>query len=190
MTGMDPGGDGMFDFILRDPKTMTLLSSMADVDMPSHTVSIGPYCCRFPKDTKSGFFKAQLSGRFWIRSAYTPSSFACPIIFLRCHRRARLFPAWAHPIYAGRMVPSPTSRMIHWPLRMKFRGALLFPVTVNNNQVPLVVGGPENTLRKDHARSTVTMVVHRDPDHPAALFEVDGQKFILRQGEWSGWIHV
>ena len=64
------------------------------------------------------------------------------------------------------------------------------PVTVENNQVSLVVGGPENTLRKDHARSTVTIVVHRDPDHPAALFEVDGQKFILSQGAWSGWIHV
>jgi predicted AlkP superfamily phosphohydrolase/phosphomutase len=53
-----------------------------------------------------------------------------------------------------------------------------------------VIEGPENTLRKDRARSCVTMHVQRDPDHAVAQFEVDGQRFILKQGEWSGWIRV
>ena len=59
MTGMDPGGDGMFDFILRDPKTMTLLSSMADVDLPSHTVSIGPYVLPISKGHEERFLQGR-----------------------------------------------------------------------------------------------------------------------------------
>ena len=62
MTGMDPGGDGMFDFILRDPKTMTLLSSMADVDLPSHTVSIGPYVLPISKGHEERFLQGEA---FW-----------------------------------------------------------------------------------------------------------------------------
>ena len=54
----------------------------------------------------------------------------------------------------------------------------------------LTIEGPENTLRKDRARSTATLIVHRDPSEPAALFEIGGNSFILRQGEWSGWIRV
>ena len=57
-------------------------------------------------------------------------------------------------------------------------------------QVSLVVGGPENTLRKDHARSMVTISVHRDPDHPAALFEVDGQKIRSSRRRVVGMIQV
>ena len=62
MTGMDPGGDGMFDFILRDPKTMTLLSSMADVDLPSHTVSLGPYVLPISKGHEERFLQGEA---FW-----------------------------------------------------------------------------------------------------------------------------
>ena len=69
-------------------------------------------------------------------------------------------------------------------------GGRVVAVTVQQDRAALVIEGPENTLRKDHAYSTVTMTVRRDPQTPVALFEVDGQRFILREGEWSGWIRV
>ncbi len=69
-------------------------------------------------------------------------------------------------------------------------GGRIIPVRLEDNCAAIIIEGPENTLRKDHARSTATMIVRRDPTQPAALFEIGGDRFILRQGEWSGWIHM
>jgi len=63
-------------------------------------------------------------------------------------------------------------------------------VQVMSDRVELTIDGPENTLRRDRARSTATMIVHRDPSQPAAIFEIGGNRFLLVQGEWSDWIRV
>ncbi|HEV2448764.1 MAG TPA: alkaline phosphatase family protein, partial [Candidatus Sulfopaludibacter sp.] len=43
ITGRDPGGHGVFDFVHRDPSTMQPFSSMAEVDEPANYLPIGPY---------------------------------------------------------------------------------------------------------------------------------------------------
>src|SRR5689334_9131793 len=43
ITGMDPGGHGIFDFIHRNPQTLAPFSSMAQTAEGGRTVSVGPY---------------------------------------------------------------------------------------------------------------------------------------------------
>src|SRR5882762_7790225 len=43
ITGMDPGGHGIFDFIHRNPNTRMPMSSMAETIEPSRTLTVGPY---------------------------------------------------------------------------------------------------------------------------------------------------
>src|SRR5579863_2220565 len=43
ITGMDPGGHGIFDFVHRDPKTLSPYSSMAQSAEGARTISVGPY---------------------------------------------------------------------------------------------------------------------------------------------------
>ena len=43
ITGMDPGGHGIFDFVHRNPATRMPMSSMAEVTEPTRTLPIGPY---------------------------------------------------------------------------------------------------------------------------------------------------
>ena len=43
ITGMDPGGHGIFDFVHRNPSTRMPMSSMAEVTEPTHTLRLGPY---------------------------------------------------------------------------------------------------------------------------------------------------
>src|SRR5207248_2820732 len=43
ITGMDPGGHGIFDFVHRNPATRMPMSSMAEVTEAAHTFGIGPY---------------------------------------------------------------------------------------------------------------------------------------------------
>jgi hypothetical protein len=42
-TGMDPGGQGIFDFLHRDPATRLPMSSMAEIIPPTHSLPLGPY---------------------------------------------------------------------------------------------------------------------------------------------------
>ena len=43
ITGMNPGGHGVYDFIERDPNTMLPEFSMARVEAPAHTLSLGSW---------------------------------------------------------------------------------------------------------------------------------------------------
>ncbi len=189
-TGLDPGGTGIFDFILRDPKKMTLLSSMADVDPPSHTVAVGPYVLPLSRGHERRFLHGET---FWqlLDKAGIPS------IILRMPNNFPPVPSKSLTL-AG--MGTPDMRGTYGTFTFftddpqatahEVAGGVIVPIYVQNDQASLVLGGPQNTLRKDQARSDVTILMRRDPDNPVALFEVQGQSFILRQGEWSKWIHV
>ena len=43
ITGMNPGGHGIFDFVHRDPATMKAFSSMGEVERPTRTFPLGAY---------------------------------------------------------------------------------------------------------------------------------------------------
>ncbi len=189
-TGLDPGGTGIFDFILRDPKTMTLVSSMADVEPSSHVVSIGPYILPLSKGKERRFLHGET---FWqvLDKAGIPSIILrMPNNFPPVPSKSLTLSGMGTPDMRGTYGtftfytddPQATAREV--------AGGIIVPIYVENDQVSLVLGGPQNTLRKDQARSTVTIAMHRDPDNPVAVFEVQGQRFILGQGEWSRWIHV
>ena len=189
-TGLDPGGTGIFDFILRDPKSMTLLSSMADVDPPSHTVAIGPYVLPLSKGHERRFLHGET---FW----QVLDKAGIPSIILRMPNNFPPVPSKSLTL-AG--MGTPDIRGTYGTFTFftddpqatahEVAGGIIVPIYVQNDHVALVLGGPQNTLRKDQARSNVTITMRRDPDNPVAVFEIQGQKFILRQGEWSKWIHV
>jgi len=43
ITGLDPGGHGIFDFVHRNPVTMAPVSSMGETVESRHTIPLGPY---------------------------------------------------------------------------------------------------------------------------------------------------
>ena len=48
--------------------------------------------------------------------------------------------------------------------------------------------GPPNTLRRDRAYASVTLIADVDPDRPYVRLQIGTKRTILREGEWSvGW---
>src|ERR1700690_4620606 len=43
ITGMDPSGHGIFDFVHRDPKTLAPFSSLSRIEEPRWKISLDPY---------------------------------------------------------------------------------------------------------------------------------------------------
>src|SRR5258706_13652797 len=50
--------------------------------------------------------------------------------------------------------------------------------------------GPDNTFRKTSGPSTEPCTVDVDPLEPVARIGVQDQQFVLKEGEWSGWVPV
>jgi predicted AlkP superfamily phosphohydrolase/phosphomutase len=52
------------------------------------------------------------------------------------------------------------------------------------------ITGPENSLLKEPRPITVDLLIHRDKKADAALLEVQGQRILLKAGQWSRWIKL
>jgi hypothetical protein len=74
--------------------------------------------------------------------------------------------------------------------RKEVSGGEIVKVKVQRGRAILTVLGPPNTLRKDQASTSVAVTVDVDPAENVARIELNGQRIVLRQGEWSEWFHA
>ncbi len=190
ITGTDPGDTGIYDFIHRHPDTLSLYSSMAQTVERGSTLPVGPY--RLP--LSSGAVRNLRHGTpFW----KILSDHGVPVTILR-------MPTNFPPVDAGRAVsgmgtpdllgtfgtftyftddPAEKSREVP--------GGRIVRVGLDaQSAAELTVPGPANSLRADDAPTSIAMRVNVDPAVAVARFDLSGQRFILRQGEWSHWIHT
>jgi predicted AlkP superfamily phosphohydrolase/phosphomutase len=69
-------------------------------------------------------------------------------------------------------------------------GGRVHEVYVIGNRVEGKIPGPENPFKADAPETTVDFQVFIDPVNPAAKISVQGQEFVLREKEWSGWKRI
>ena len=189
ITGMDPDGHGIYDFVHRDPKTYLPFSSMSKTEEPRHALSLGPYL--FPL-SKGQVIALRRGKAFWqILAAHN-----IPVTMIR-------MPTNYPPLEAGKAIagmgtpdlrgtfgtftfytddPEETSRSVS--------GGRIVKAPIFQNRVTLQIEGPANSLRKDHRQSSVDLTVDVDPHEPAARLAVGDSLAIVRQGEWSGWLRA
>lgn len=190
ITGQDPGGHGIFDYVHRDPATMLPFSSMGETVEAKHTLPLGPYALplsagevRFLR--KGTAFWQILSERgIPVTVLRMPTNF--PPVQCQCQELAGM----GTPDMQGTF--GTFTFYTDEPLEQsrEVAGGRIVRVKASGNDVVLRLEGPVNSLRKDRSRATASLGVHLDPGARAARFEVGGSQFILREGEWSDWIRV
>ena len=190
MTGLDPGGHGIFDFVLRDPKTLNPLSSMANVQPPRIILPVGPYDIPI----LGGHIQRFLRGvTFWqlLEKNHVPVTLLrMPNNFPPLESSSNTLSGLGTPDMQGTY--GTFTYYTDDPLAEAHEviGGNIVPVVLDHDRASLVISGPENSLRRDHQRSTLTMNVYRDRKNSAAIFEVGDQRLLLHEGEWSNWIRV
>jgi predicted AlkP superfamily phosphohydrolase/phosphomutase len=189
-TGLDPGGHGVFDFIHRNPSNLTLLSSLAETEPPRWTLPIGPYKVPLSKGRVHRFRKGMA---FWelLDSANVPVTLLrMPNNFPPVESKAHSLSGMGTPDLLGTFgtftffTSEPGERERNVP------GGRIVPIEMHDDIAALRMSGPENTLRKDHRKTEIALSVARDPKNRAAVFDVQGRRILLREGEWSEWIRV
>ncbi len=189
ITGTDPAQDGIFDFVHRDPATMQPLSSMAEVLPPAHHFDIGPYELPLSKARVRSFRRGKA---FW----EILDRHGIPVTVIRMPTNYP--PVKDGEALAGMGVPDLQGTFGTFtyytddPLQNagEVSGGRIVTVGVNNGRVLLPIEGPANTLRRDRRPAKLELVADIDPDAPIMRCRVGREQVILRQGEWSPWIHV
>ena len=189
ITGMDPAQFGIFDFVHRDPETLQPISSMASVLEPAHHLTVGPYQLPLSKAQVRSFRRGRT---FWEILA----EHAIPVTVIR-------MPTNYPPVDEGEAIAGMGTPDLEGtfgtftyytddPLQQAgdVSGGRITAVTVENGRAVLPIEGPPNTLRSDRRATKVDLVVDIDPDAAVMRGRIEGRQFIVKQGEWSPWIHV
>ncbi|HVO80535.1 MAG TPA: alkaline phosphatase family protein [Terriglobales bacterium] len=190
MTGMNAGGHGIFDFIHRDPKTLDLYFSASRVAPPKHALHLGSWVIPLGGGTAEQLRRGEA---FWqiLDEHHIPNSvFRIPSNFPPVAAKGNTLSGMGTPDLRGTYGtfsfytddPTATAGAVE--------GGQIIPVQVENSQVTAPLIGPENAFRKGSPPATEPFKVSIDPIDPVARIAVQDQEFVLREGEWSGWIPV
>ena len=207
ITGMDPGGHGIFDFVHRDPATMLPHLSMSQALPAGRTVGLGkwqiPLSGAKVELLREGVAFWELLGKQGVPSTI----FRMPVNFPPVEgMRNRSMSGMGTPDILG--TPGTFSYYVETlPENARsYSGGRAYKVRVARSHVRAELHGPPNPFRRpgskdsDRGRSgrkkktpvecTKPFDVYLDRDSDAAKFVLGDQEFILQVGEWSDWLRV
>jgi len=189
ITGMDPDGHGLYDFVHRDPATYLPFSSMSRAEDPKHTLSLGPYL--FPL-SRGQVITFRRGTAFWQLLA----EHGIPVTVIK-------MPTNYPPIPVGKAISGMgTTDLIGTfgtftfytddpeEISRSVSGGRIVKVPMFQNRAVLQIDGPANSLRKDHQTSSAELTVDIDPQTPAARLSTGDSVAVVRQGEWSPWLRA
>lgn len=190
ITGMNPGGHGIFDFIHRDPATMLPYLSTSEIKGSEKTISIGDWVLPLA----SGKAKLLRKGRaFWeiLEEKQIPTIvFRVPANFPPVETKARTFSGMGTPDILGTYGTFSYYTNDPPANRNDISGGVVYDVRVAGNQVESYLIGPPNSFRKGTPDTKVPFTVWIDPQKPVAKIEVQGHEILLNEGEWSAWLPI
>lgn len=188
ITGMDPGGHGVFDFIQRDPVTREVASPTTKASKAHHLGLWSGWQIPWGGDIES----SRTGDAFWkiLADCGVPADvWRMPANFPVEPSRGLSFSGMLTPAIDSAYGESRiyTSDLL---ARASGEDGQTIPVRVDEGRIDTYVRGPSNPFRRDGETATVPMVVHIDPSANAAAIEVGSHVFVLRPGEWSDFARI
>jgi len=188
ITGTNPGGHGIFDFIHRDPKTFSPhLSTSRSFDSES-SMSLGQWI--FPLDKG----KVELLRRgtpFWslLEQHGIPATvYQIPSNFPVVESATKQISGMGTPDMLGTYGTYTLYSELPIESAQKADSGRFELVNLVNNQLKTTLKGPKNSFRKDQEASEVSLTINRDPNNKVARILLGDNEVVLKEGEWSDWL--
>ncbi len=190
ISGTNPGGHGIFDFLARDPQTMIPYHATARTEKGGAPLTIGNW--KIP--LSSGSLKNLRKGpTFW--TSLDEQGISCTVLRVPAN-----FPPSAGEAVALSGMGTPdllggygTFTFFTDDRAGRTRdvsGGRIVHVNVHEHVVECVLPGPENNFAADDEQVEIPFTVDLDSERPLAKIVIQEQAFLLREGEWSDWIPV
>lgn len=190
VTGRDPGGHGIYDFVHRDPETMSPYSAMSQTSAGGRTLGIGPYLLPLTGGRVESLRQGEAFWEILADQGIPVTVIRMPTNFPPVDCEGFSLAGMGTPDLLGTFGTFAffTDHARHEPGVVP--GGEIFRAAVDGGRAILRLPGPANSLRKDQAPTFLDLAVHVDPEHQVARFDIDGRQIVLREGEWSAWIPV
>lgn len=187
ITGLDPAGHGVYDFVHRDPTTMAPYSSMDRTDPPRFQLPVGPWLLPLSKARVASLRRGTPFWKLLSDRGVSVTTIRMPTNYP---------PVQAGSALAGMGVPDIRGGFGTFTLftddpeeiSRAVPGGQIVKVAIENGRVILKLEGPPNSLRKDQRMSSISMIADVDPSAAAARVMIGDSVAIVKQGEWSDWI--
>lgn len=187
ITGMNPGGHGIFDFTHRDPERYFPVFSASISTEGSKTLSIG----NLTLPLSGGKIENLRKGRaFWqiLEDHDIPATiFKIPANYPPVPTKQKTLSGMGTPDILGSYGIFNYYTTAAAEIREDIGGGRIHEVYVIGNQIDASIPGPVNSFKKERPETRLDFRVYLDPVSPVAKIAIQGQEFILKQGEWSGW---
>lgn len=190
ITGLDPGGHGIFDFVHRNPATMAPFSSMGETIESKHSLPLGPYALPLSRGEVKFFRQGKAFWQILTERGIPATILRMPVNYPPVRCECQELAGMGTPDMEGTFgtftfFTDDPAEQTH-----EVAGGRIVHVAVNGNDAVLPLAGPVNSLRRDRRSTSAPITVHVDAGARAARFDVEGGSVILREGEWSEWIRV
>jgi predicted AlkP superfamily phosphohydrolase/phosphomutase len=190
ITGMNAGGHGIFDFIHRDPQTLSPYFSASRVEGPKHPLHLGNWSIPLGGGNAEQLRRGEAFWQILDRHGIPNSIFRMPSNFPSVAAKGKTLSGMGTPDLRGTygtfsfytddpaVEPGPVE------------GGQVIPVQVENSRVEATLIGPDDTFKKGSPAFDEPFSVAVDPLEAVVAISVEGERFVLREGEWSTWIKV
>ncbi|MSR58081.1 MAG: twin-arginine translocation signal domain-containing protein [Planctomycetaceae bacterium] len=190
ISGTNPGGHGIFDFVARDPETMTPYHATARAEQAGTRLPIGGW--QIP--LSSGKLRNLRRGpTFW--TSLEQRGIACTVLrvpanFPPAADETVALSGMGTPDLAGGygtftfFTDDPQSRT------REVSGGRIVSVDVRDDMCRCTLSGPVNSFAADGRIAEIPLQIDLDPQRPLARIKVGDETFVLAEGEWSDWIPV
>ena len=188
ISGTNPGGHGIYDFIHRDVSTFTPYLSTSRSFGSDKSLNMGKWSIPL----KGG--KVELLRRgpaFWnvLENNNIPASlFKLPANFPVVDHKANMISGMGTPDLLGSYGTFTFFSQTDVPDAEKFSGGRVVKLSSENHTFKSKLEGPINSFRNDNSNTTVDFTIFRDPWDKTVKISIQDHEILLRQGEWSEWV--
>ncbi len=190
ITGTNPGGHAIFDFIHRDKENYIPLFSASKTTEAQKTISIG----NLVLPLTGGEVKLLRKGKaFWqiLEENDIPATvFKIPSNYPPASTKQRTISGMGTPDILGTYGIFNYYTTESTEINQDIGGGRIHDVYLIENKIEAELPGPTNTFKKNRPESSIGFEVFVDPVHPLAKIAIQDHEFILKEGEWSGWKRI
>jgi predicted AlkP superfamily phosphohydrolase/phosphomutase len=211
ITGMDPGGHGIWDFVHRDPTMMPPVPylSMSRSIPADKSLALGTWVIPLSEAKVEQLRKGRAFWQVLEEHGVPTTIFRMPANFPPVPSPGRSLSGMGTPDILGTPGTFSFYTTDPPPNAAAISGGRVERVVVRDGVVEAKLLGPKNTFRREERMTRLRRLGVRDaprewanPDlevpfrvaldatEPVAKFDVQGRSFVLREGEWSDWVRV
>lgn len=188
ITGTNPGGHGIYDFIHRDPKAFVPYLSTSRSFGAESSLKLGKWAVPLAAGRVELMRKGPVLWQILEEHGIPSSVFQIPANFPVASGSSRVVSGMGTPDLLGTYGTCTYITNADVPGKDEMSSVRVINVSLQGHAATVRLGGPPNPFSSTAEATGVDIEIQRDPRESTARITVDGHEIFLSKGEWSEWI--